>query len=287
MEVLGSESMETLTGLIREAVRQQEDADSDLQETRRLLKKAEGRLARAQRGPLRWFLRSRIPRREQATREAREDHEEAQRRLEAAPVDVDFDLEAEDAARFENVSGSFDALTRAAVVWDATSRTVVDQRTTRSAASHGVTRQRVTLAVESVPAIRSRFPALRFGNANGGDVRLLPAIALIGQPGGPLAVIDIRDLSIAFRQATWVEHEAVPSDARVVGETWDKVNKDGTPDRRFKDNRRHPLVAYGELTLTSPTGLHEVYVVSSVAAAHQFSDAFAAYKNALPSVRTE
>jgi len=120
---------------------------------------------------------------------------------------------------------------------DVTSRAAIDRRSTRSAASHAVTRQPVALAVQSNPAIRSRFGALRFGNANGEDVHVLPAIVLIGHPEKGMAVLDIRDPSIWFRQVTCIEDGEVPSDALVVGKTWDKVNKDGTPDGRFRDNR--------------------------------------------------
>jgi hypothetical protein len=229
---------------VRRAGRQRSDALADVDDTRRLSSQAEGQLERARRSLLvRWFLRSRIPRLKERVREARQDCEEAQRRIEAASVDVDFDLEAEDLARFEEVSRAFEALVGAAALWDVTSIAALDQRVTRSAAQSQATRRRVTFAMESPPALRSAFKALRFGNANGADVYLLPALALVGQPANDLAVLDLRELSIGFRQVSCVEEEEVPSDALVLGRTWERVNKDGTPDRRFRDNRQVPTVA--------------------------------------------
>ena len=37
-----------------------------------------------------------------------------------------------------------------------------------------------------------------------------------------------------------------PRDARQVDTTWRFVNKNGGPDRRFKDNRQLPVMLYGE-----------------------------------------
>ena len=37
--------------------------------------------------------------------------------------------------------------------------------------------------------------------------------------------------------------------------TWQYVNKNGGPDRRFNNNRQLPIMLYGEVELTTPTGL--------------------------------
>jgi hypothetical protein len=47
----------------------------------------------------------------------------------------------------------------------------------------------------------------------------------------------------------------VPGDAKVVGHTWLKASKDGSPDRRLTDNYQIPIVAYAFLTLKSWVGL--------------------------------
>ena len=57
--------------------------------------------------------------------------------------------------------------------------------------------------------------------------------------------------------------ESVPSDARIVGQTWAKTNKDGSPDRRFVGNHQIQIALYGELTLKSDTGLFETYLFSN------------------------
>jgi hypothetical protein len=60
----------------------------------------------------------------------------------------------------------------------------------------------------------------------------------------------------------FIEEQGVPHDAKVVDKTWRFVNKKGGPDKRFKNNRELPICAYGELTLRSATGVHEVLMIS-------------------------
>ncbi len=56
-----------------------------------------------------------------------------------------------------------------------------------------------------------------------------------------------------YRPTRFLETElgsaALASDAKVVGQTWLYLNKDGSPDRRYTNNRQVPIVEYGEFTL--------------------------------------
>lgn len=69
----------------------------------------------------------------------------------------------------------------------------------------------------------------------------------------------------------FIEEEGVPSDSQVVGHTWRFVNKNGSPDRRFKDNRQLPIAQYEELQLTSTQGIQELFQFSRVGAAEAFA----------------
>ncbi|MFC3329740.1 hypothetical protein [Xanthomonas fragariae] len=77
----------------------------------------------------------------------------------------------------------------------------------------------------------------------------------------------------------------MPPDAAVVGQTWAKVNKNGSRDMRFRDNNQIPIVQYGRLygrlLFTSPGGVQEEHQFSDAIAAGEFARAFNAYKVAL------
>ncbi len=59
----------------------------------------------------------------------------------------------------------------------------------------------------------------------------------------------------------------MPADAMVVDTTWRYVNKNGGPDRRFKDNRELPVVQYGRVALTASTGMNNMLSFSNAQAA--------------------
>jgi hypothetical protein len=85
------------------------------------------------------------------------------------------------------------------------------------------------------------------------------------------ALIDAAELTLAFSVQRFVEDSPVLSDAKVAEQAWYKSNKDGSPDRRFRDNYQMPVVLYGVLTFTSPSGLREEYQCSNHALAERFA----------------
>ena len=87
-------------------------------------------------------------------------------------------------------------------------------------------------------------------------------------------MIPYDDLDVWDSDTRFIESEQVPRDAEVVGETWQYVNKKGGPDRRFKNNRRLPIVRYGQLRFESSTGLDLDYQVSSREVTHNVAFAF-------------
>src|ERR1039458_5731298 len=54
-------------------------------------------------------------------------------------------------------------------------------------------------------------------------------------------------LAVTFAPVRFIETEAVPGDAEVVNYTWQYLNMDGSPDRRFTNNRQLPIALYGSL----------------------------------------
>jgi hypothetical protein len=75
--------------------------------------------------------------------------------------------------------------------------------------------------------------------------------------GRTIAAVQYGDLQLRASSTQFIEEQTLPSDAIVVGRTWRYVNKSGGPDRRFKDNPELPIVRYGELSLTTASGLNE------------------------------
>ncbi|SHK83544.1 SH3 domain-containing protein [Chitinophaga jiangningensis] len=102
------------------------------------------------------------------------------------------------------------------------------------------------------------------------DLYFLPE-RLLMKRGNTFAAVFYKNLQITGRITNFVESEPLPHDARVVDYTWQFVNKDGGPDRRFNGNQRLPVCAYSEYTFTSGTGIYEVIATSKQAAMDDFS----------------
>ncbi len=85
--------------------------------------------------------------------------------------------------------------------------------------------------------------------------------------GSHVGAITYGALECHVAETRFVEDEAPPGDADVVGRTWRYVNAKGGPDRRFKNNRELPICRYGELILRSGSGLYEILQLSKPGAA--------------------
>lgn len=67
-----------------------------------------------------------------------------------------------------------------------------------------------------------------------------------------------------------VESNQVPSDAKIIDYTWLHVNKNGTPDKRFKNNPQLPISLYGSISIKSTNGLHVELQCSNVEIVNKF-----------------
>lgn len=176
---------------------------------------------------------------------------------------------------------AFASLAGAEATWDILDSEAVNQAATRSFASAAF--ERILVHFDSTPfsVVVSPSPILHFMNANGADIYFYPTFILVGHNETQFALLHYADVSIEYESVNFVEADGVPGDTRVNGSTWFKVNKDGSPDRRFKGNYEIPVVTYGMMKMKSPHGLSEAYLISNADAARNFVDVFKSYKQAL------
>lgn len=87
-----------------------------------------------------------------------------------------------------------------------------------------------------------------------------------------VGMIDYEDFRISVSSVRFVETEPVPKDAQVVAQTWQYVNKNGTPDQRYKNNKQIPVCLYGQVLLRSASGLNVELQISNVQNAKDFEE---------------
>jgi hypothetical protein len=221
---------------------------------------------------------------EQATEAADKQAElEEQERL--SRLATEFDLPDDLKDLFSRLSDAVAALAGAQRIWDTVSFVATDRFRERTTASQSISRRPVGISLGTCDLIQSSLKVPHLMNANGGDIFLYPAFVLYFLSQQTFALVDIRNITLDYNPISFIEEEAVPTDAELIGHTWKKVNKDGSPDRRFADNYQIPILKYGDFRLTSPSGLNEAYMISNEWLARGFSEAFFNYQRALPAAK--
>lgn len=199
-------------------------------------------------------------------------------------VRIAIEFEPQIREKYDQLIETFRRLTTCHKIWDVTSARSHDRVAARSSASTLVEKRLVKFAFKSLPEIKSEFEALYFENANGADLYFYPTFILMFSNQTDFAIIGLDEINIAQTYARFTETGTVPRDSKVIDKTWAKVNKNGSPDKRFKGNYQIPIVKYGEIRLNTNTGLNEEYEFSNYEFTEEFSRAFKDYQATILSV---
>lgn len=88
------------------------------------------------------------------------------------------------------------------------------------------------------------------------------------------------DVGVEVKEVPLMETGFTPSDAKIVGRTWKYVKRDGTPDKRYRDNPEFPIVQYTHVLLKA-----DQYRLGLLVSSAESADAFVAGLRALISDR--
>ena len=281
---LTSAGLGELKQLINEATVRHAELRNELAKCKKTLDRAAGRLRWAQSLIVRLFTEKSIPRLIDGANKASDDLDETKAHLDGCFVEVDFAFDESTRITYAALVRCFESLRTAQRIWDITATAAVDRVAQRTTASSALTRKPVAFGFASSEIIRSRYQAMSFGTVSGRDLQIYPGFAMMRDATRDFALIEFAQFDCRLAQSNFIEEEFVPSDAEQVGATWKRANKDGSRDRRFNDNYQIPVLRYGALAFSSPTGLAEVFQISSYAKAADFAHALAVHKRALASL---
>jgi len=194
---------------------------------------------------------------------------------------TEFDLPAGLKDFFGRICDAVAALSQSQRIWDTISSVATDRYRERTTALHSIERRPVAISLGSCDLIQSSWSVPRLMNANGGELFVYPAFIIYFVSQEAFALVDIREVRIDYFHNSFIEEEGVPADAELIGRTWKKANKDGSPDRRFANNYQIPILKYGDIRITSKSGLNEEYLISNAALAQRFAEAWTVFQQAL------
>jgi hypothetical protein len=195
--------------------------------------------------------------------------------LASCKVQVEIIADAAITSRYTALKNAFTVLAGSHKIWDKTSTNRNTEN--KSSAGHVITRSITSLSHRKIEFINAETDALYFKNQNGSDIYIYPAFAILFDSQHNFGMVSLPELTVSCKPTRFLEEEALPADATILGKTWAKVNKDGSPDKRFKANRQIPIAQYGEIEFRSSNGIFEVFMGSNYANVKGFADAYNEY----------
>lgn len=185
---------------------------------------------------------------------------------------------------WQSFSAAFDHAKNSDCIWDVTTSASLnsyERSARRTSANEEISRSKVRFTNSDSPIFKSTFEMPVFKNNNGSDIVAHPGFLYMRLSNGDFSLIDLNDVQMTCKPSRFIENESVPSDANIVSYVWEKANKDGSPDRRFSQNRQIPVCQYAELSLKTNSGLFEIYQVSNYSAAEALVSKFDQLKSVL------
>jgi hypothetical protein len=175
---------------------------------------------------------------------------------------------------YQRLHDAFDALSECSKTWHIQGEGAVKDRKYHAGASTLIERKRMRLSTGGVPFVKTNIelPTIPLGRQL---LAFMPERLLVFSPEG-VGAVAYSELQIGVTPTRFIESERVASDSRIVDHTWMYVNKDGGPDRRFKENRELPVVLYEEIYFSSDSGLNELIQVSRTGLGEHFKATVAA-----------
>ncbi len=176
-------------------------------------------------------------------------------------IDLDYSIDDDQKSVVDERMQPMLKITDCAKVWRIMQTSKVIDRKYASGASNTVNRTACKATTKAPFPFKANLQVASF-KAGKENLLFLPDKLFIMQ-GSKIGALNYSDITFNAHTTRFIESESVPRDAQVVGQTWKYVNKSGGPDRRFKDNRQLPICLYGELELSSTSGLNTVIMFSN------------------------
>ncbi|MBI1324452.1 DUF4236 domain-containing protein [bacterium] len=190
-----------------------------------------------------------------------------------------YDLDEEMVDSYSTLCDAIGQVSKCKGAWVIRAKGEVYDGRYHAGASELLNRSRLSVACGDPPFVRSNLdaPKVELGNI---VLHFYPDEILV-RVDGKIGSIQYAELVINSNQTRFLEDETVPSDTRIIGRTWKYVNKNGSPDRRFRNNFEIPICLYEEIKIESSSGLREVIQLSRLGIAEKLKAASAKMVSAI------
>ena len=158
-----------------------------------------------------------------------------------------YELEGDPAKKYEFLCDAFRTANASSMVWRLATQLSLSEGRRHGGATNLVTRTPTRIGFGAGSEIRTNVMPPIVGLTTAKLLFMPDKILLFA--GNRISAVPYAQLRLDVQQVNFREDGPVPADATVVGTTWLFVNKNGSPDRRFNNNRQIPILAYSELSI--------------------------------------
>lgn len=185
-------------------------------------------------------------------------------------IAVEYNFDEYGTRRIQMLNNAMANLMNSNKTWQIITKAATTSRKMNAGATSSVNRKQVRF-LKKTPFFLKTDATCYYIKLSNCQVFVLPdRLVVKGKKGW--GVVEYSQLQVSVENQIFIESEAVPYDATVVGHTWQYVNKSGGPDKRFKNNRQLPECKYGQLSFKSDTGLNIILQLSNYNNAQYFKD---------------
>ena len=178
-------------------------------------------------------------------------------------------MDEESATKYNNRTNTWMSLNQCHKMWQITQQATVSNRKVNAGAGRNISRNGLKFSNKLPYYLKTNVTTVAIPLKKE-KLILLPDKMLIIRNNN-VGVVSYENLHIAVNGTRFIESEGVPRDSQVIDHTWQYVNKNGSPDRRYNNNRQLPICLYAAILVTSSEGLNVEIQCSNVTIAEEFS----------------
>lgn len=171
-----------------------------------------------------------------------------------------YDIEKQAENEIQQFYNGFDEIMKCQQAWHVSAQADVHDRKYQAGASSVVKRTGIRILYRTPSYIQTNVKVIMIPVGKQ-KLYFFPDRILIfdkRKVGG----IAYTSFNITQHNQRFIESGIVPKDGTIVDYTWQYINKSGGPDKRFKNNRKLPILMYSEILCQSNTGLNELIQLS-------------------------
>ncbi len=170
-------------------------------------------------------------------------------------INLFYDFDDFSKEKYEYLNNALFELSKSNKIWQINTSTLVLNKKYNAGAGENVTRCSTTLS-EKVPFFIGHNIKMCLLNLRGEKMLFTPDRIIYFKGWTQVYGRNYKGMHINITSTNFIETEMVPKDATIIDHTWKYVNKDGSPDKRFNDNRRYPICKYGQLMFKTDDGIN-------------------------------